>query len=339
MNNFICHIPAGTPVLVTGATGFTGSLLTRKLVGAGMKVSAISRPQSDLSPFENMQITWFQGDIGNAHFIREAVSGQEYVFHLASAYRNSGATAHEHWQIHVRSTQLICETARLNPRFKRYVHISTVGVHGNIEHPPADENYRFSPGDAYQRTKLQAEEWLRIFSTDHEFPFTIIRPAAIYGPGDRRLLKLFRLALNPAFFLLGNGKCMYHLIHVDDLTNAIVLASAHKNAIGETFIVAANDPVAVEEIASTVATAASRKSRPIRLPAWPFLALAAITEQICAIFGVSPPITTRRVKFFLNDRHFKPEKMRRILGYNPTYDNATGIRETLNWYIHQGWIK
>lgn len=338
MNDALCQIPAGTSVLVTGATGFTGIVLTRKLVNAGLKVSAVARKSSNLTPLNDLDITWFRGDVFDEKIMRQAVAGQEYIFHVAAAFREAKSTEKDYWNIHVRSTQIICEEALKNPEFKRYIHVSTIGVHGHIENPPATEEYRFSPGDGYQRTKLQAEEWLNEYATGNNFPYTIIRPAAIYGPGDRRLLKLFKMALKPFFLLLGNGKCMYHLVHVDDLTNSFIIAATHPAALGETFISGANEPIAIADIAGIVSQHFSKKMKILRLPIGPFFLAGDICEAICKPFKIEPPIYRRRVAFYSKDRSFDISKMRNILGYTPKHGNKEGIIETADWYVKQGWL-
>lgn len=339
MNRLFCEIPAGTAVLVTGATGFTGLVLTRKLAEAGLKVSALARESSDISPLADLKITWFRGDVADEKIIHRAMGGQEYVFHLAAALREAKSTEQDYRNVHVRSTQLICAEAMKNPDFKRYIHVSTIGVHGHIDNPPATETYPFSPGDDYQRTKLKAEEWLVEYAKKNKLPYTIIRPAAIYGPGDRRLLKLFKMALSPFFILLGKGKCMYHLVHVDDLTNAILISATHPKAPGEAFIIGANEPIAVADIAQTVAKHFGKKFRLIRLPIGPFFLAADICEAICKPFKIEPPIYRRRVAFYSKDRHFDVTKMRRILGYEPQHKNQEGIIETVDWYVKKGWLR
>lgn len=339
MDETLCRIPAGTPVLVTGATGFTGIDLTRKLVEAGLKVSAVARKSSDLSPLQGLDITWFRGDVFDEQTMAEAVAGQEYVFHVAAAFREAKSTEQDYWNVHVKSTQLIVAEAIKNPEFKRYVHISTIGVHGHIEDPPATEEYRFSPGDGYQRTKLEAEHWLNEFAAKNDLDYTIIRPAAIYGPGDRRLLKLFKMALKPYFLLLGKGKCMYHLVHVDDLTNSFIVAATHPAARGETFISGADGPIAIADIARTVSGFFGRKMKVVRLPIGPFFLAADICEAVCKPFRIEPPIYRRRVAFYSKDRHFDVSKMKNVLGYHPRHSNEDGILETARWYVEQGWLK
>ncbi len=339
MSENICQIPAGTPVLVTGATGFTGIELTKKLVGAGLLVTALARKSSDLSPLEGYDIIWLRGDVFDESVIAEAVKGQEYVFHLAAAFRDAKSSEKDYWNVHVKSTQLIVNEVLKNPDFKRYVHVSTIGVHGHIENPPATEEYAFSPGDGYQRTKLEAEQWLNEFAAENKLPYTIIRPAAIYGPGDRRLVKLFKMALKPYFLLLGKGKCMYHLVHVDDLTNTFIIAATHPDAQGETFISGSNEPIAIADIAKIVAENFGKTFKVMRLPIGPFFLAGDICEAICKPLGIEPPIYRRRVAFYSKDRNFDVSKMRNVLGYSPRRTNREGIIETAESYAKKGWLK
>lgn len=339
MTESLCRIPRGTPVLVTGATGFTGINLTRKLVAAGLRVSAVARVSSNLQPLRDLDIRWFRGDVFDEEVMRAAIVGQQYIFHVAAAFREAKGTEQDYWNVHVRSTRIIAEEALRNPEFKRYVHVSTIGVHGHIAHPPATEEYPFDPGDAYQRTKLEAEQWLKAFASERNLPATIIRPAGIYGPGDRRFLKLFRMALKPVFILLGQGKCMYHLVHVDDLTNTLLVAATHPRAQGETFICGAAEPIAIAEMGRIVAEHFGRKFRVVRLPIGPFFLLADICEAVCRPLNIEPPIYRRRAAFYSKDRHFDVSKMRNVLGYHPRHANRDGIIETADWYVRQGWLR
>ena len=339
MKNQWCDIPEGTPVLVTGASGFTGSVLTRKLIEAGLHVSAVARASSNLDALKDLDIKWFRGDVFDETVMQAALAGQQYVFHVAAAFREAKGGRQDYWNVHVRSTQIIANAVVKNPDFKRYVHISTFGVHGHVEEPPGSELSPYAPGDDYQCTKLEAEEWLRAFAEGHpELDYTIIRPAAIYGPGDRRLLKLFKMAVRPVFPLLGKGKCMYHLVHVDDLTNCFLLAATKPKARGEAIICGGDESIPVADIARIVATHFGVKTRIIRLPIGPFFLLADVCEWICKPLGIEPPIYRRRVAFYSKDRDFDVSKMHRILGYRPLHSNEQGIVETADWYVKQGWM-
>jgi nucleoside-diphosphate-sugar epimerase len=253
-------------------------------------------------------------------------------------YREGKTSADVFYRVHVESTRLLAEVALRTPGFKRFVHVSTIGVHGHIDGPPADENHPFAPGDAYQETKAEAELWVRDFADKNNLPVTVIRPCAIYGPGDRRLLKLFKMATRRFFPLLGNGQCYYHLVHVEDLTNAMIRASTHPDALGEVFICGNESPIALPEIGRTVAAALGKRITVVRLPAWPFFALGAVCEAVCRPLGIEPPIYRRRVAFFTKDRKFNTGKLKNVLGYETVYSNQEGLVQTAKWYLEQGWL-
>ena len=328
----------GAAVLVTGATGFTGTALARKLCERGARVRAIARASSATDALSGLPIDWVRGDVFDPAVVARAMPGIEYVFHLAAAYREVGLSDDVYRRVHVESTKQLAGAALGVAGFKRFVHVSTVGVHSHIEHPPADETYPFNPGDIYQQTKAEAELWLREFAAAHKLPFTVIRPAAIYGPGDRRLLKVFKMAAKPVFPVIGRSKGLYHLIHVDDLTEIILMAAVHPAADGEVFI--AGDPAALPlaEIVRIIAAEYGKQARLIRLPAWPFFLAADLCEAVCKPFGLAPPLYRRRVAFFTKDRAFNTAKLRDRLGYRYRHTTEAGLRETARWYRDCGWL-
>ncbi len=328
----------GSHALVTGATGYTGRVLVKRLLEAGTKVRAIARSSSDISPFKEMEVEWIRGEIYDADTIHNAMDGIQYVFHVAAAFREAKSTEQDYWNVHVGSTQLLCAEALKQPDFKRFVHVSTMGVHGHIENPPGDETSPFAPGDGYQRTKADADKWISGFGAENNLPYTIIRPCAIYGPGERRLLKLFKMANKSYFPILGKGKCWYHLVHVEDLVGGMMRAAIEEKALGEAFIIGASEPIRLEDMAAIIAKVYDNKLRVFRLPIGPFFLLGDLCEFLCKPFKIEPPIYRRRVAFYSKDRNFSTQKMRNILGYQPKYENEAGIIESAKWYKEHGWL-
>lgn len=326
-------------VLVTGATGFTGRVLIRKLIDEGSTARAIARHSSNIDCLSDLQIEWCRGDVFDPDVVKEATEGVDYIFHVAAAYRDAGITDKQYWNVHVKSTQLLAQAAAKMPDFQRMIHTSTVGVHGHIPDPPADETAPFAPGDIYQKTKAEAETWLHEFAGKNNLPYTVMRPAAIMGPDDKRLLKVFRMAAWPIFPILGSGQCLYHIIHVEDLADIMMHAATHPAAQGQAFICGNDGATSLMEMGKTVADTLRIPFRPLRLPAGPFFAAAAVCEAVCKPLKLSPPIYRRRVAFYTKDRAFDTTKLRTVLKYQPKRTNIEAIRETTLGYVKKGWIK
>jgi nucleoside-diphosphate-sugar epimerase len=332
------HIPYGERVLLTGATGFTGSVLLRKIVESGVKVVAIARPCSNVESFKEFPIEWVRGDVFDPKVIEQAVEGVNYIFHLATPYRNAKLSDHGFYQVHVESTQLLAKAALSQPHFKRFIQVSTVGVHSHIENPPADENYPFAPDDIYQQTKAEAELWIREFAAQSDLPVTVVRPAAIYGPGDRRLLKIFKMVHRQWIPLIGTGDHLYHLIHVNDLANFLIHTAIHPKALGEVFICGNQKAVRFQEMISIIEKHYRVAVKFIKIPASPVFAMADLCETICRPLKIDPPLYRRRVAFFTKDRSFDTSKMRNLLEFSPSYSNEQGLTETAQWYLEKGWL-
>jgi nucleoside-diphosphate-sugar epimerase len=215
------------------------------------------------------------------------------------------------------------------------VHCSTGGVHGHIEQPPADETYRFHPGDVYQRTKLEAELAVTDASRDG-LPISIVRPGAIYGEGDMRFLRLFRAIQRHRFAMVGSGETRLHMVHVDDLVRGILLAGTRPEARGETFLIAGPEAPTLNEIAASVADAVGAPRPWLRVPVWPVYAAASLCEMVCVRLHVEPPLHRRRVGFFTHHREFDITKARRLIGYEPRVALAEGVRRTAAWYASSG---
>jgi len=329
-------LPGMSTTLVTGATGFTGSNLCRRLVDDGERVVAWVRPTSDTAPLDDLGVECRLVDICDAAAVRDAMGEFDTVYHIAAAFRVEHVDTEVFRRVNVEATRNMLTAARARG-VGRLVHCSTVGVQGDIDDPPATEEYRFAPGDHYQESKLQGELLAREAATEG-LPLSVVRPAGIYGPGDRRFLKLFRPISRGRFVMIGSGEVLYHLTFIDDLVDGIVRAGRRPEAIGEVFTLAGPRITTLRELVDAIADAVGAKRPRLRLPYAPVHAASVVCEKACKLIGVAPPLYPRRVEFFDKDRAFDIGKARRLLGYDPQVDLEEGLRRTAAWYREQGLI-
>ncbi|HVH57943.1 MAG TPA: NAD-dependent epimerase/dehydratase family protein [Vicinamibacterales bacterium] len=324
-------------VLVTGATGFTGQHLVRRLLAEGQNVRVVARSADRARTAFDARVEIEAGDVADREVIRRAVPGCRVIYHLAAAYREAGLPDSRYRDVHVDSTRLLLEAAK-DEGIERFIHCSTVGVLGHISHPPADENTPYSPGDVYQATKAEGERLALDLSARYGVPLTVARPTAIYGPGDLRLLKLFRMIARRRFVMVGNGRIYYHMVHVDDLVDGLRLLAQRSEANGEVFILGGEGYRSLNELVALIAHVVGAPPPRWNVPAWPIQIAGSLCEKICAPLGVPPPIYRRRVDFFTKSRAFSIEKARRLLGYQPKIDLERGFVETTKWYRDQGYL-
>jgi nucleoside-diphosphate-sugar epimerase len=321
--------------LVTGATGFTGSHLARGLAAAGRRVRVLVRDPARLA-LAGAPVDVVTGDLRDAAAVARAVKDVAVVYNIAAIYRQAGLPAETYRAVNaVAVGDLIEHAARAGVR--RVVHCSTVGVHGDIEHPPAGEDAPLRPGDVYQQTKVEGEERAWAAARRCGIEVTIARPSGIYGPGDRRLLKLFRNTVR-RFPTLGRGEIYYHLTYIDDLVEGFRLCGEHPAAANRTYILAGREVTKLNEVIATIADVAGVRRQEWRLPVWPFWLAGAACEAICAPFGIAPPIYRRRVDFFTKSRAFDITRARREIGFAPAVGLREGVTRTLAWYRQQGWL-
>jgi dihydroflavonol-4-reductase len=324
-------------VLVTGATGFTGGHLARTLAARGYQVTALVRDPSTAAPLAEQDIRLMAGDVRDRGAVERAAAGADVVYHIAATYRQAGLRDEEYRDVNARAVGTVIEAAAAAGA-RRVVHCSTVGVHGDVEHPPANEDAPLRPGDIYQVTKLEGEAIARETSAKTGVDVVIARPTGIYGPGDRRLLKLFRGVARRRFVVLGSGGIFYHLTYIDDLVEGFRLCGEVPRAAGRTYILAGGEVTTLNELIERIAGVAGVAPPRLHLPVWPFWLAGAACEAICAPLGIEPPIYRRRVDFFTKSRAFDITRARTELGYAPAVSLREGITRTLEAYRRAGWV-
>jgi dihydroflavonol-4-reductase len=283
-------------------------------------------------------IEFITGDVRDRAVVEDALEGIDTVYHLAAVFRRAGVPDSEYRSVHVDATRNLVESSAA-AGVRRFVHCSTVGVHGDVEREaPATEDAPFKPGDIYQETKLEGEQVAVATAQRVGLPLTVVRPGPIYGPGERRFLKMIGGVAKGRFMLVGDGSPRLQMVYVEDLVRGIQLAGETPAAIGKTYILAGEEAPTLNELVHEMADVAQVAAPRLRIPVWPVWMAGVICEAVCVPFRVEPPIFRRRVKFFTSNRWFDISRARTDLGFAPKIPLRQGLIRTLQSYRQLGWV-
>lgn len=323
-------------ILVTGGTGFTGKALVRRLIDLGHDVVALDYKEGlRTQELRDWGAEVVLGSVTDKEVVRRAMRGVELVHHVAAAFREMNVPDTYYYDVNVNGTRSVLEAA-VAEGVRKVVCCSTCGVHGNIDHPPGGEDAPIQPADYYQRTKYEAEPVVRQFF-ERGLKTVILRPAAIYGPGDpERFFLIFKRVAKGTFPMFGSGKTLYHPLYIDNLIDAFVLAMEDGKGEGEAYLIADEQYLEIEDLVRRVGKALNVDVKVPHFPVWPVVAAGHVVEKACRPFGITPPLFPRRVDWYRQNRAFKIDKAKRDLGYAPTVGIDDGLRRTAEWYRKEG---
>jgi nucleoside-diphosphate-sugar epimerase len=325
-------------ILVTGGTGFTGSHLVRRLLDKGHEVLVLDKQEGLCH--EELKARGARvesGDITDQNLVHKLVKGCEVVHHIAAAFRQLNVPDRYYWAVNVEGTRYLLDAAH---RFqvRKFIYCSTQGVHGHIQNPPGNEQSPIAPEDYYQLTKFEGERVVQEYVTKG-LEAVILRPTAIYGPGDPgRFLILFRLVKRGSFLMFGDGTTFYHPVYIDNLVDAFERAAEAEGIRGETYLIGDERYYSLNELVRHVAEALGTPVQIRHLPFWPLFSVAWACEMVCKPLRLTPPIFRRRVDWFRQVRAFSIEKARKDLNYQPKIGLKEGLAETARWYRQQGYL-
>lgn len=327
----------GGRIVITGASGFVGKNLALALAKRGRKLRVLARNNRDDEFFRSLKAEIYTGDLRDPEVCGWLMDGASALINLASIVQKAGLPDSEFWELHVHAVIRLMSAALKNG-VRRVVHVSTTGVMGDIKNPPADEDSPCGATDIYQVTKAEGEKIALSYNGETGMEVTVVRPAMVYGPGDMRMLKLFRFIANGTFRMIGDGKTLAHPVYVDDLVDGIILALESPAAPGRIYILGGEKYITLSEWVDTIAGEAGAPLNRMAVPHWPVHLAAVVCEAVCKPFGVEPPLFRRRVDFFVKNRAFSIERAKAELGYAPKTGLSEGARRTLEWYRERGLI-
>lgn len=327
-------------IFLTGGSGFIGSRLAWLAVECGHAVTVVSAvnnatERARCDALAKAGITVLVAPLEDSFALARALIAHEVVIHLAAAQHEAEAGESHFHQVNVEGTRrLLGLAARAGVR--RFVHGSTIGVYGAASGRILDEESSLAPDNPYGRTKAVAETVVRTF--DGPMETCIMRISETYGPGDMRLLKLFRGVQRGRYLTLGRGNNLHQLIYVDDLARGLLAACDAPNLSGETVVLAGSERVTTNAMVSAISVALGSRRRVFHAPMWPFVAAAHVLEATMSPLGLKPPLHRRRLDFFRKSFRFSTAKAERLLGFHAETNFPEGARRTAEWYRTNGYL-
>ncbi len=327
-------------VLITGGTGFIGSRLVQRCKQRGDDVVILSQinTQAEKENAQELESQGFgivSGSVMDRDKVRQAVSGCDVIFHLAAAQHEANVPDQHFWDVNVEGTRNLLD-ASIESGARCFVHGSTIGVYGVEIQGEINESSPLKPDNIYGATKKAGEEL--VLSYKDKLPVSVVRISETYGPGDRRLLKLFKGINNRKFFVIGDGENKHQLVYVDDLIDGLFASSERDQALGEVFVVAGSEILTTNDMVNTIADVLQVRKLSVSTPMWPFYLLALLMEKTLRPLGIQPPLHRRRLDFFKKTLYFSPDKSSSLLGYEAKTSFRKGAELTADWYKEHGFL-
>lgn len=324
-------------VAITGATGFIGGNLCRYLKERGWEVRPLVRSRPAANGAGAGDLAPQTADVTDAAALRKAFKNVDVVMHLAALFNRPEASWDDYRRVNVEGVRNVMEAAKA-AGVARVVHCSTGGVATGCGAPPFSEATPYSPPswDKYETTKCEGEKLALDFHRRTGYPVAVIRPAQVYGPGDRGKAKFYRMVKSGV--MVNPGHTLKHLIYIDDLCRAFELAADNEAAVGEVFIIAGREPIPLKDLIGLVAQELGVSPPSIVLPATPMTMLCTSTEVVCNLAHVKPILFRRSMDFFTKSVQFDARKAQDVLGFEDDMPIPDGVANTARWYQQMGLV-
>ena len=326
-------------ILVTGASGFVGSAVARKLVEAGFSVRALVRGTSPRAHLAGLGLDFFEGDLRDRKSVERAIAGMRYAFHVAADYRLWARDPSEIFASNVEGTRNLMEEA-MRAGVERVIYTSSVATIAlRTDGMAADETspLREDQGiGAYKRSKIAAERLVEAMVAERGLAAVIVNPSTPIGPGDVRPTPTGRIIIEaakgriPAFIDTG-----LNLVHVDDVASGHLAALRH-GKIGERYILGGQD-VLFSQMLRDIAGLVGRRAARVRLPWRALIPVAVVAEAVANVTGREPFATLDGVYMAKYRMFFASTKAEQELGYR-SRRYTEGIDDAVRWFRDAGYL-
>ena len=325
-------------VLVTGASGFVGSAVARKLIEREYRVRVLVRPSSSRKNIDGLDCEIAEGDMRDPVSLTRAMERVRYLFHVAADYRLWARDPDEIIRNNREGTRAVMQAAR-EAGVERIVYTSSVATLKPREDGDADESDRadmMSAIGAYKKSKVAAERVVEEM-IGQGLPAMIVSPSTPIGPRDIRPTPTGRIIVEaakgkmPAYVETG-----LNLVHVDDVAEGH-LRALEKGRIGENYVLGGHN-VMLKDTLGEIARLTGRKPPRISLPRAPLYPLARVFEAVAQVTGKEPMLTADALKISKHKMFFSSAKAKHELGYT-AQPWRLAVADAVNWFKVAGYIR
>jgi nucleoside-diphosphate-sugar epimerase len=327
-------------VLITGASGFIGYYLVKEALAAGLEVHAAVRPTSDISRLRELNPVMVALDFSSVESLRQVLDQGQYSYIIHAAGATRAKNEEDYNRINAIYTKNLAEAAATAARpIKRFVFLSSLAAIGPLpftEQQPITENTTPKPVTGYGKSKLLAERYLSAFKT---LNITIIRPTAVYGPGEKDIFIVFKTLNRGLDPYIGSDPQRFSFVYVNDLVESILSAMLKGPSGHAAFNI--SDGFAYDRYALADEFRKISNKNPLRIHI-PFLLISWLAGGLDIFYKYSKktPVLNREKLNELSAPNWNCsiEAAARDLNYKPKYSLNQGLTQTLSWYREQGWL-
>jgi dihydroflavonol-4-reductase len=330
---------SGAQTLITGASGFVGSAVARKLVDAGYAVRALVRPGSPRFHLEGLDLEFAEGDLRDADSVRRAIGGVRYVFHVAADYRLWARDRSEIYAANVEGTRNVMREA-MRSRVERIVYTSSVAtLRLRPDGSPADESGPLAEAEGigtYKRSKIAAERLVEAMIVREGLPAVIVNPSTPIGPRDVKPTPTGRIIVEAARGRIpGFVDTGLNLVHVDDVAEGHLAALRH-GTIGERYILGGTN-VRFADMLADIARLTGRTPPRLRIPRQAAMPFAYAAETLAWFTGREPFATRDGLRMAQHHMFFTAAKAERDLGFHAR-PYLLGLEDAIRWFRQAGYL-